>query len=245
MYDWRDALERVDRLRQWYEVDPPETAEEVQLPDIESSIPHCMKRHPLSPLDRHFAIELGIAGLVNLAHASRTDRRKDWALPSYAGTAAVRLLDSDEDRGLMLLERIDPGYTLASLADDEEATRAASRVMRDLWKPLPPNTRLPTAADWAGDLAKLRKRFNGRTAPLPTDPVGHAEGLFRDVLPSAEPSVLLHGDLHQFNILAARRRSWLAIDPKGLAGEPAYEIGAPAQSRSRFCLRILRYSAGV
>jgi hypothetical protein len=30
VYDWRDALERVDRLREWYEVDPPETAEEVQ-----------------------------------------------------------------------------------------------------------------------------------------------------------------------------------------------------------------------
>jgi len=49
VYDWRDALERVDRLREWYEVDPPETPEEVQLPDIESSIPHCMKRRPLSP----------------------------------------------------------------------------------------------------------------------------------------------------------------------------------------------------
>jgi streptomycin 6-kinase len=38
--------------------------------------------------------------------------------------------------------------------------------------------------------------------------------------------VLLHGDLHHCNILAARRRPWLAIDPKGLAGEPAYEAGA-------------------
>ena len=49
VYDWRDALERVDRLREWYEVDPPETPEEVQLPDIESSIPHCMKQRPLAP----------------------------------------------------------------------------------------------------------------------------------------------------------------------------------------------------
>ncbi len=41
----------------------------------------------------------------------------------------------------------------------------------------------------------------------------------------AEP-VLLHGDLHHENILAAEREPWLAIDPKGLVGEPAYEVGA-------------------
>jgi len=152
--------------------------------------------------------------------------RQIRALELYAGTASVRLLDSDEHRGMMLLERIEPGYTLASLADDEQATRAAAQVMRDLWKPLPPDPRLPTAAAWAGDLAKLRKRFDGGTGPLPANLVGLAEGLFRDLLSSAEPSGLLHGDLHQFNILAARRRPWLAIDPKGLAGERAYEVGA-------------------
>jgi len=152
--------------------------------------------------------------------------RQIRALELYAGTAAVRLLDSDERSGTMLLERIEPGYTLASLADDEQATRAAAQVMRDLWKPLPPDLRFPTAAEWAGDLANLRKRFDRGTGPLPAGLVGRAEGLFRDLLSTAEPSVLLHGDLHHFNILAARRRPWLAIDPKGVAGEPAYEVGA-------------------
>jgi streptomycin 6-kinase len=38
--------------------------------------------------------------------------------------------------------------------------------------------------------------------------------------------VLLHGDLHHDNILAAGRHLWLAIDPKGIVGEPSYEVGA-------------------
>lgn len=38
--------------------------------------------------------------------------------------------------------------------------------------------------------------------------------------------VVLHGDLHQENILSATREPWLAIDPKGLVGEPAYETGS-------------------
>jgi streptomycin 6-kinase len=37
--------------------------------------------------------------------------------------------------------------------------------------------------------------------------------------------VLLHGDLHHDNILTATRQTWLAIDPKGIVGEPAYETG--------------------
>ena len=43
--------------------------------------------------------------------------------------------------------------------------------------------------------------------------------------------VLLHGDLHHENILAAERASWLAIDPKGVIGEPAYETGALLRNR--------------
>jgi streptomycin 6-kinase len=39
-------------------------------------------------------------------------------------------------------------------------------------------------------------------------------------------SLILHGDLHHFNILSAEREPWLAIDPKGVVGEAAYEAGA-------------------
>ncbi len=46
VWDWRDALDRVDRLREWYETDIE--AGEAELPDIERDIPPCMKRRPLS-----------------------------------------------------------------------------------------------------------------------------------------------------------------------------------------------------
>jgi streptomycin 6-kinase len=37
--------------------------------------------------------------------------------------------------------------------------------------------------------------------------------------------VLLHGDFHHDNVLSAERAPWLAIDPKGMLGDPGYEIG--------------------
>ena len=56
--------------------------------------------------------------------------------------------------------------------------------------------------------------------------VEEAEGLFAELLASQAAPVLLHGDLHHDNILSATRAPWLAIDPKGVIGEPAYEVGA-------------------
>ena len=46
VYDYRDALDRVERLRDWYESDPD--SGEVELPDIDRCVPKSMKRRPLS-----------------------------------------------------------------------------------------------------------------------------------------------------------------------------------------------------
>lgn len=47
---------------------------------------------------------------------------------------------------------------------------------------------------------------------------------------SAPTRALLHGDLHHGNILAAQREPWLAVNPKGVIGEPAYEAAALVRS---------------
>ena len=47
VYDYRDALGRVERLREWYESDPDPERGEVELPDIERCIPVSLKKQPL------------------------------------------------------------------------------------------------------------------------------------------------------------------------------------------------------
>ena len=133
---------------------------------------------------------------------------------------------------------------MAELADDDEATRIATRVMRALWRPVPVEHSFPTVARWAAGLQRLRTRFNGTTGPLPQKLVETAEALFAELLTSMDSPVVLHGDLHHWNILSAEREPWLALDPKGLVGEPAYEVGAwlrnqwvgPARSARRIAI---------
>jgi streptomycin 6-kinase len=45
----------------------------------------------------------------------------------------------------------------------------------------------------------------------------------RDLLCEQGPAHVLHGDIHHENIRQHRERGWLAIDPKGLIGERAYD----------------------
>ena len=148
------------------------------------------------------------------------------ALRLYGGCGAVRLLDADPDRGALLLERLQPGTPLTTVTDDEQATVIAARVMRELWRPAPREHSFPTVGDRAAGLRKLRDHYGGGTGPLPTALVEQAEALFAELLDSMAEPVLLHGDLHHGNILAAQRRPWLAIDPNGVVGEPAYEVGS-------------------
>lgn len=148
------------------------------------------------------------------------------ALRLYDGEGCVRLIAASPEDGALLLERLVPGAMLVSLADDDQATRIAAIVMQQLWRPLPEAHPFPTTAKWAEGMKRLRTTFGGGCGPFPERLVQAAETLFTDLLTTSQESVLLHGDLHHYNILAAERAPWLAIDPKGLSGERLYETGA-------------------
>ena len=147
------------------------------------------------------------------------------ALEHYAGDGAVRLLEADGEGGVMLLERIEPGDMLLALEDDDERTRIAAGVMRHLFRPPPVGHAFPTIAGWSRAFERLRARHDGGTGPLPPALVEQAEAIVREETGAPEP-VLLHGDLHHGNILRASRQPWLAIDPKGVIGDPACEAGS-------------------
>jgi streptomycin 6-kinase len=50
-----------------------------------------------------------------------------------------------------------------------------------------------------------------------------AHAVARELLASPRDPVALHGDIHYGNILDGGPRGWLAIDPKGLAGERGFD----------------------
>ncbi len=148
------------------------------------------------------------------------------ALAGYGGRGAVRLLAADVELGVLILERVRPGAMLSTLADDEAATAIAATVMRQIWFAPPPDGPFPTVHGWAAGLGRVRRQFGGGTGPLPSALYERAERLFVELAASAPPSMVLHGDLHHFNILDGGERGWLAIDPKGVVGDPGFDVYA-------------------
>jgi streptomycin 6-kinase len=150
------------------------------------------------------------------------------ALLLYDGRGCARVLEADVERGIALMERLEPGETLVSLAerDDEQATCVAAELMQSLWRLVPEEHNFITVERWAADLAELRPAFDGGTGPFPAALVREVEELYPQLLATQAAPVVLHGDLHHENILSAQRAPWLVIDPKGVIGEPVYETGA-------------------
>ena len=58
------------------------------------------------------------------------------ALKLFNGEGACKLIDCDEEKGFLLLERLHPGVMLSTLEDDEKATHIAAEVMKRIWRPV-------------------------------------------------------------------------------------------------------------
>jgi streptomycin 6-kinase len=131
----------------------------------------------------------------------------------YQGRGAARVFDASD--GILLMERL-AGPSLGDLVrngDDAGAAVILCDVIRDLHndRPEPPQTLLPLAHHFA-------PLFDS----APTGDAARAARLAEVLLDSTVHHVALHGDLHHDNVLWAGR-GWLAIDPQGAWGDPAYE----------------------
>ena len=162
----------------------------------------------------------------------RAFEREAEAVRRFSGRGGVRLLECDPENAVLLIERCVPGTLLraVSATDDDRAVALACDVMRGLWQP-PPATRhpFPHMDDGNAVLHRLRPSYGGGTGPFPVALIETVERLLAALAASAPAPLLLHGDLHHDNIVAAGgngAEAWRAIDPKGVIGDPAYEVGA-------------------
>lgn len=185
---------------------------------------------PFANLTYHYVVPAtradGLACVLKLGVPNPELTSEAAALRVYDGRGAARLVAAETANGALLLERLQPGAPLSQLEDDAQATSIAAQVMRQLWRPAPEDGQFYSLRRWFRALGEYREQYPDGNGPLAASLVERAAAVFDELMADPQPAVLLHGDLHHDNILAAARAPWLAIDPKGLVGDPGFEVGA-------------------
>ncbi|MFI6580504.1 aminoglycoside phosphotransferase family protein [Embleya sp. NPDC050493] len=173
----------------------------------------------------------GTPATLKLGLIDRYTAHEASALALWNGVGAVRLLDADPEHGALLLERLQPDVSLRSLAEDRAMLEAAE-VVRKLWVGPPADCAIEPVADRAEHWGEsIPRRYADLAGPCPAALVEEAVTLCRELAASQPEVVVLHTDLHHGNVLAAERAKWLAIDPRPMLGERAFDLGALVRDR--------------
>lgn len=122
VYDYHDAEERVEMLREWYEGE--DNAEQYEMPDVEGCTPKCLKEQPmalqaLKELSRSVAdqqVKLLITGLLELCDVSKQAKR-----PEFTDEMGEQLMDSNPPLPC-LLAAFSSGDAVLGCFDDEAQT---------------------------------------------------------------------------------------------------------------------------
>jgi len=148
------------------------------------------------------------------------------ALRLWDGAGAVRLVAARPREATLLLERLDADRDLdrAEVWTDEACEIIGTLLVR-LNVAAPPQLQ-PLAEFLDPHLEQL-----GQDPRVPRRVATRVRSLAAELFADAGEPRMLHTDLHFENVLAGEREPWLAIDPKPLAGHPAWEIQPVLRNR--------------
>src|SRR3989344_3881838 len=117
----------------------------------------------------------------------------------------------------LLLQKAIPGSLLKNYfpKQTQNAIKIACDVTKRLHQaPLPKENHFPHIKEW---LRSLDREWD-----IPRFHLEQVRSLKNTLLETQTAPMLLHGDLHQDNILS-HGKDWLVIDPKGVIGSPINE----------------------
>lgn len=149
----------------------------------------------------------------------------------FQGENFCKIYEYSLEDQVYIMERIMPADTLYESAPRNDRIKIVGRIFKGLHKTDIPDSAFPTYSEWfeAGkEGTKNRKDCEELYQYLYS-----AERMLADINQKYSRNLLLHGDLHHENILKNENGSYTVIDPKGVIGDPVFDL-------SRFILDEFR-----
>jgi len=152
------------------------------------------------------------------------------ALADIGAAPRIHEIIETESGTWTVMERVHPGTPLADLDPSDSIVGTAAALLRRLAGRPAPTPEMPTIHEWL----RPRLRAGGDLNDLPPGqrPVSaerrhEALGILDDLV-GVDTSGLCHGDTSPWNLLLRGPDQLMLVDPRGVAGEVAYDVAVLA-----------------
>lgn len=153
------------------------------------------------------------------------------ALRLFQGRNFCKLYEYSLEDKVFIMEHIIPANTLYEGTTREERIAVVADIFKQLHKRRLPDVVFPTYSEWLtyGKNGTKNRKDCEHLRPY----LEKAEHMIGDISKTYARKLLLHGDLHHENILKNETGGYTVIDPKGVIGDPVFDL-------SRFILDEFR-----
>ncbi|MCF6776064.1 phosphotransferase [Thiotrichales bacterium 19X7-9] len=182
---------------------------------------HLTKPQPIENLSFNYILkgfQNGQAIILKIAIDEKSLENEADALEAFQGFYTPKIYAKEKD--FLILTQAIPGDTLKNHFPNKEidSIEIFCGVLNALHQvKLPNNHSFQSIEKW---LVALDKDYD-----IPLKYLSKARILYKELLKTQAKEILLHGDLHHDNIIK-HQNDWMMIDPKGIIGEPAFDVCA-------------------
>lgn len=148
-------------------------------------------------------------------------------LRAYDGKGYVKLWDYSLTDNILLLEQIKPGEQMWKVTDYRERARLVAHTIKNLDFISCERGNYPTYHLWLTKIHKTLTDMSGTESMLLH--LNKAIRVYGELKQEYTENSLLHGDMHQENLLLNSQGGYTIIDPKGV-------VDAPIMETARFLL---------
>jgi len=142
-------------------------------------------------------------------------------LRAYDGKGYCKLWAYDRTDDALLLERVIPGDQLRAVTDYRERARLMAHTVKELHIPCDGAGQYPTYLSWMEGIRRKLTAMSGMEDVLLY--LDKAMAVYAGLKRRHHRACLLHGDLHQENMLLNAKGAYTIIDPKGVVDDPVME----------------------
>ncbi|EHB68532.1 MULTISPECIES: aminoglycoside phosphotransferase family protein [Paenibacillus] len=160
--------------------------------------------------------------VLKIGGSKRAVTAEYHTLREYDGWRLCKVYDADISNGVILEEEIQPGRSLFHGTSRDQRISIFSSLFKDMHIPPQNPGHYPTYKDWVIRSINYISRREDCTDLFPH--IEKAQELFSSITEKYARNMLLHGDLHHENILSNHAGEYIIIDPKGVTGDPVFDI---------------------